>query len=93
MASGNDTTTTLNPGVGGDSLDESAVYDKDGTLLGKRARVVLGGEQSRNAVVEPVLVGAGQYGIPVLLDPSAFNALMRIEGLLREMLTELRRDR
>lgn len=37
-----DTTTVLNPGVGGDSLDESLVTQSDGITAAKRQRVVVG---------------------------------------------------
>lgn len=45
MATPNDTTTTLNPGVGGDVMDESLVTQEvDGLTAAKRPRVVLGGD-------------------------------------------------
>ena len=37
-----DTTTTLNPGTGGDVMDESLVLQADGTTEAKRPRVVVG---------------------------------------------------
>lgn len=45
-----DTTTTLNPGVGGDVMDESLVTNSSGTSA-KRPRVVLGNELGQ--VVDP----------------------------------------
>lgn len=38
----NDTTTTLNPGVGGDVMDESSVVQADGSTTVKRTRVDVG---------------------------------------------------
>lgn len=40
-----DTTTVLNPGVGGDSMDESLVTQSDGTTQVKRPRVVPGDDE------------------------------------------------
>lgn len=37
-----DTTTTLNPGAGGDVMDESLVKQSDGSTQAKRPRVVAG---------------------------------------------------
>ena len=39
----NDTSTTLNPGSGGDTMDESLVTQVGGTVA-KRPRVVIGGD-------------------------------------------------
>lgn len=39
-----DTTTTLNPGTGGDVMDESLVTQISGTQQAKRPRVVLGND-------------------------------------------------
>lgn len=38
----NDTTTVLNPGVGGDAMDETSVIQDDGVTVAKRARVDVG---------------------------------------------------
>lgn len=37
-----DSSTTLNPGVGGDVLDESSVVQSDGSTVAKRPRVDIG---------------------------------------------------
>lgn len=55
MANASDTTTVLNPGVGGDSMDEALVTQADGATTGKRPRVDVGfqtdGEDQRHRVV------------------------------------------
>lgn len=50
-----DTTTVLNPGVGGDSMDESSVKQADGDTSAKRARVDLGfgSDDARGRLVGP----------------------------------------
>lgn len=71
MSSANDTTTTLNPGVGGDSMDESNILEATYATgaapasVGKRPRVVIGGETSRSAIVEPLMDTEG-YALPVV---------------------------
>lgn len=47
MAKPNDTTTVLNPGTGGDSMDESSVPQDDATTIAKRPRVVLGRDDGK----------------------------------------------
>jgi hypothetical protein len=55
-----DTTTTLNAGSGGDSMDESLATQSDGITTAKRPRVVLGGDTGYtsangvNDIVQPV---------------------------------------
>lgn len=46
MANATDTTTTLNPGSGGDAMDESLVTQSDGATLAKRPRVDVGYQSS-----------------------------------------------
>lgn len=71
MTTANDTTTTLNPGAGGDSMDESNVLEPTfstgaaPTSVGKRPRVVIGGEQGRAVVVEPIMDTEG-YALPTV---------------------------
>ena len=66
----NDTTTTLNPGVGGDVMDESLITQA-GTGAGtvaKRQRVVIAGDAQGAAVVDPVAAdpGANPFSVPAL---------------------------
>jgi hypothetical protein len=63
------TTTTLNPGSGGDVMDESLVTQSDGSTQAKRPRVVIGGDASGSALVDPVNAdpGPSPYSIPTLL--------------------------
>jgi len=42
-----DTVTVLNPGVAGDSMDESLVTQSDGVTQAKRPRVVPGGDDGK----------------------------------------------
>lgn len=42
MANPNDTTTELNPGSGGDTMDETSVVQSDGETSAKRPRVDVG---------------------------------------------------
>ena len=71
MSTERDTTTTLNSGTGGDSLDESNILEADFATgaapvsVGKRPRVVIGGEMSRDALIEPMREGDG-YALPVV---------------------------
>lgn len=64
MGTGNDTTTALNPGSGGDSMGESLVLQKDlaspttGGSLVKHARVVLTDDDGR-AVAAPLTERTG----------------------------------
>ena len=64
-----DTTTTLNPGVGGDVMDEALITQPgDGTTQAKRPRVQIGGGASGAALVEPVAAepALSSYSIPAL---------------------------
>lgn len=64
------TTTVLNPGVGGDTMDEVQAYEDNSqgvpTAVGKRPVVALGGASSkREAIVEPTMDSAsGMYSLP-----------------------------
>lgn len=58
-----DTTTVLNPGVGGDSMDESQVLNGSAATV-KRPRVVIGGDAG-------VVSGANDLVQPVKTDPGA----------------------
>ena len=91
MATQYDSTTVLNPGTGGSTMDESSLQDQSGTEIAKRSRIVIGGEQDRSAIVEPRLVEPGQYALPVILSPSSFDALVEIRNLLTEIRDELKR--
>jgi len=75
------TTTVLNPGVGGDTMDETAVYENDSTgvptLVGKRPRVTIGGENDRSAIIEPNVENDGTVSLPVA-DGEARNLLMKM---------------
>lgn len=75
------TTTILNPGVGGDTMDETAVYENDSTgvpvLVGKRPRVTIGGESDRSAIIEPNVETNGSVSLPVS-DGEARNLLMKM---------------
>jgi hypothetical protein len=70
-----DTTTTLNSGSGGDSMDESLVAQSDAVTQAKRPRVVIGGdagydsETDENDLVQPVREdpGANPASLPVLV--------------------------
>lgn len=59
-----DTTTTLNPGSGGDKMDESLVTQSDGLTQAKRQRVVVGGDAgfdgTQNDLVQPVAADPGE---------------------------------
>ena len=64
------TTTVLNPGVGGDTMDEVQAYEDNSqgvpTAVGKRPVVALGGATAqRDAVVEPTMdPSTGEYTLP-----------------------------
>lgn len=82
-----DTTTVLNPGVGGDILDESSVVQTDGVTVAKRPRVevALAGDGT------PRLVGS-DFQLPthderVLVVLSSILEEMRAIRLLMESLT------
>jgi len=67
----NDSTTVLNPGVGGDVMDDTIVTDPTTASTGtvssyKRERVVIGGNSSRAAVVDTPQGQDGAYALPVL---------------------------
>lgn len=79
-----DTTTVLNPGVGGDSMDESRIIEQNLTtgavdLVGKRPRVCIGGEIERDVIVEPENEGDGSYSLPVV-DRDVRQRLANIEA-------------
>lgn len=63
-----DTTTTLNAGSGGDVMDESLVTQSDGATQAKRPRVVIAGDASGSAIVDPVDADPGEspYSLPAL---------------------------
>lgn len=64
-----DTTTTLNPGAGGDVMDGSLVTQAGtGSAVAKRQRVVISGDAQGAAVVDPVVAdpGASPYSVPAL---------------------------
>lgn len=67
MASENDTVIILNPGVGGDVTDATAVTDPTGITAGtiKRERIVLTGDQARAALAAVLSVRDGTYGLNV----------------------------
>lgn len=71
-----DTTTVLNPGVGGDSMDESQVSNSVPALV-KRPRVVIGGDagvvSGVNDLVQPVKVDPG---VSVMSLPALAQALV-----------------
>ena len=83
-----DTTVELNPGSGGDSMDESNILVADFATggapasIGKRPRVVLGAEQDRTGI-EPVRESSTLNGLPVV------DAELR--QMLRGMLDQRRR--
>lgn len=64
------TTTVLNPGVGGDTMDEVQAYEDNSqgvpTAVGKRPVVALGGGTAkRDAIIEPVMdPSTGLYSLP-----------------------------
>lgn len=66
-----DTTTTLNSGTGGDVLDESNVLEASFTTgaapasVGKRPRVVIGGQDERASLIEPLRDVSG-FALPVV---------------------------
>lgn len=93
----NDTTTTLNPGSGGDTMDESLVTQSDGVTQAKRPRVVIGGNAGSGDLVQPTASdpGANPYSLPTLLQgvvndtPTSYSIgdiralLLTTEGRLR----------
>jgi Golgi nucleoside diphosphatase len=64
MATNQDASTTLNPGSGGDTMDESAPVRADATVK-KRARIVLTGDASEYAVLDLVRRADGSYALPI----------------------------
>lgn len=56
-----DTYTTLNPGVGGDKMDETAVVI--GGVSVKRPRVVVGGDDGELAKIENTTPAENDYGL------------------------------
>lgn len=93
MTTANDTTTELNPGTGGDVMDESNVLEPSFATgaapasVGKRPRVVLGGQKSREAIIEPIQDGEG-YALPVVdLEARALLAqILESDQRTRELL-------
>lgn len=77
---GSDTVTNLNPGAGGDPMDESLATQSDGSTQGKRPRVelALGGGGP--------LVRVG-YPLPVGLCDEDRARLDRIAELLEKLVT------
>jgi hypothetical protein len=57
---GTDTTTTLYPGVGGDSMDESLVTQSDGATQAKRARVDVGADGQLTSKSNPLPVESAE---------------------------------
>lgn len=76
----NDTTTSLNAGVGGDVMDESLVTQFDGTTQAKRPRVVPGGDDGSLQAFDH----DGLQNRAAVVDRQAVI-------LLREILLEMRR--
>lgn len=64
----NDAFTTLNPGVSGDSMDETAVTYGTSPTTRKRPRVVIAGDAAQGAIVDPAsaeaAVGSSAYAVP-----------------------------
>jgi len=83
-----DTTTVLNPGAGGDILDESLPYRKDGAQR-KRERFVIGGDSDASMVLDLELVD-GNWCLPSY-DASLCSKLDRVIGLLEAQNRLLRR--
>lgn len=81
----NDTSTVLNPGVGGDAMDETLATRADGTQV-KRPRVVLGTDDGR-------LVGsaAGDAVLPTRDDQvlAALNSIDQKLGTIIELLASI----
>jgi hypothetical protein len=69
-----DTKTTLNPGTGGDDMDESLVIQSDGVTAAKRPRVVMGLDDGR-------LIHLGN-ALPVT-DPDVVGVLKEIRDDMR----------
>ena len=63
MATPTDSTTVLNPGVGGDTMDESAPSRADQTTR-KRPRVHIAGGANENALIEPTVANES-FGMPI----------------------------
>jgi len=74
-----DTTTTLNPGSGGDTMDESLVTQADRVTQAKRPRVVLGDDDgdllgtTTNRAGEKVLLVTLGDSVVHLLEAMAAN--------------------
>lgn len=67
------TTTTLNPGTGGDAMDETSVTQADGSTVAKRANVAVGFSASDP---QDRIVGSS-FPLPTA-DGPALEALERI---------------
>lgn len=82
MASPSDTTTTLNPGASGDSLDETLVAGVPGTVGAKRARVVVAGDRPGDpfVLVSDLNELRGLMSRQVELLAEIRNLLMEING-------------
>ena len=76
---GQDSTTVLNPGLGGDTIDDTLVVQSDGTTQAKRSRVEIG--VTEDAI--PTLVG-DQNPFPVEMNQEAI-LLQEIRDELREL--------
>ena len=77
-----DTTTTLNPGTGGDAMDETLALQGDGSTTGKRPRVEIALAEDPGSSGTPKLVNKTNP-LPVTVDAEILECLT-------EILTELR---
>lgn len=82
-ANQNDTTTALNPGAGGDSMDESLVVQSDGATLAKRPRVVMGFDDGR--LIDDGHEGNVVIAMPVALAPELHDQVNEMIDLLRDI--------
>lgn len=91
MAVDNDATIILNRGVGGDTMDATVVTDPTGTVTAdiKRERVVLSGDQLREAIVQVFQQPGGVYGLNVS-NQDIVDVLTSIDMKLGELVDLLR---
>jgi hypothetical protein len=73
------TTTTLNPGSGGDVMDETLVTQSDGVTSAKRPRVVTGGD---NGELQTYKTGSGVSRVAA--DVVDAELIQRLEILTQE---------
>ena len=75
-----DATTVLNPGVGGDSMDESQHFQRDGATQAKSPRVVL-------VLDDGSVIGVAKP-LPVALSSADSRVLADIRDLLKKLVKQ-----